>query len=116
MATSGELIQIEIGARETWTINWGMDITGYTTFIAIKRKTTDDDADAVWSAEITTHNDEINGVDVVDQPASNTINLKGFYYWSTRLYDDSGDVMISMKGQLEYTTNVIKAITTDELP
>lgn len=114
------ITKIERGSPETWTINWGFDITGYTTVIMVKNKRSDDDDTYYWKATIATptlDGDSVPAIHLAVQSETDTNAVpKGIHWWQAKLFDSDNDTFLaSTPTKIEYTDPLIKATDLTDL-
>ncbi|MFB9654776.1 hypothetical protein [Pseudarthrobacter oxydans] len=77
-----------------------VDITGSTLFFTAKQTATDADADAVISAENSSHTDAAGGVSFIALTHTLTSVEPSTYHYDIQWVDDSGNVKTILKGKL----------------
>ena len=89
-----------------------VDITGNSVVFCVKRSEFDDDDDAVYITEITSHSDPTNGTTAKEIDAVTSWQWEaGEYKWQVQLRD--GDIILSTdKGDCVIEKNMIEPATT----
>lgn len=105
----GDHVTIEFVVKKDGAV---LDITGYTAFITVKKKTTQTDDEAVISKTWTSHNDPTNGITQLNLENSDTQDIEpGVYMYDFQVTDTSGKPMSSETDLFIITSDITNRIT-----
>lgn len=108
------MYQIKRGNTEPWELKveddgQAIDLINKTVQIIIKEKTSDPDADALYSVVITDHFDAENGITFVMMTSEQTKAIKpGVKYFAIRVSDESFTSEYAT-AEIEFVNNLIKS-------
>ena len=85
-----------------------LDITGYTIFLTVKEKVSDEDVGAVISITQTSHISPTEGLTVVTITNVMADDLKGIYYYDMQYKDAGGIILTYMRGEMVFNRDITR--------
>jgi len=78
-----------------------VDITGWTVFLTVKEKMSDDDNAAIIKKDITSHLDATGGKSLIELTTTDT-NRVGSFYYDIKIKTDDGQVFLVVRGRMNF--------------
>jgi hypothetical protein len=83
-----------------------LDITGWTVFVTVKEDTSDSDADALISKDITSHDEPKNGKTSFSFTSSETDGITGTKEFDVQTKDTANDISTVLRGEVTFKSDV----------